>query len=326
MVGLLREADYLAIAPALPGLVKVYHDEGTRPPAATWSERHILYAAGLGTFSLSDGFITPRGIAMRCGSVVTNCRSIPATPRVYKNHTRQLPLISREGTCGKCIARCPAGAISAQGHDKAKCERLSGRALENLKETYGIVLSPAAAFARRRCPARQASPSAGTGSAMPELPDLEIIQEILQRCVVGATIERVVVRQPLVIRALGGADFATALQGQRIVACRARGKNLVFQLAPDGWLVITPMLAGRLRYVPRSESRKRKPAVTFELDDGMELDYSDPRKMGKVYLTRDLALLPRWNELGPEALDPALTLEAFRERLRGRIRGDQGRA
>ena len=153
---------------------------------------------------------------------------------------------------------------------------------------------------------------------MPDAPDLEIVQEILQRCVVGATIERVVVRQPLVIRALGGADFATALQGQRIVAVSRRGKNLVFQLAPDGWLVITPMLAGRLHYVPRSESRKRKPAVTFDLDRGMALVYSDPRKMGKVYLTHDLALLPRWNELGPEALDPALTLDAFRERLRGR--------
>ena len=41
VVDLLRQAGYLAVAPALPGWVKVYRDEGTRPPAATWSERHI---------------------------------------------------------------------------------------------------------------------------------------------------------------------------------------------------------------------------------------------------------------------------------------------
>ena len=38
--------------------------------ASTWSERHAAYASGLGTFGLSDGLITPRGQAMRCGSVV----------------------------------------------------------------------------------------------------------------------------------------------------------------------------------------------------------------------------------------------------------------
>jgi epoxyqueuosine reductase QueG len=138
VVDLLRQAGYLAIAPALPGLVKVYRDEGTRPPASTWSERHILYAAGLGTFSLSDGFITPRGIAMRCGSVVTNL-PIPATPRVYENHTANCSYLA-EGACGKCIMRCPAGAISAWGHDKAKCGAYLD-SLDELKSRYGVSIT-----------------------------------------------------------------------------------------------------------------------------------------------------------------------------------------
>jgi formamidopyrimidine-DNA glycosylase len=46
--------------------------------------------------------------------------------------------------------------------------------------------------------------------------------------------------------------------------------------------------------------------------------------MGKIYLTGDLAQIPTFADLGPDALDRALTLAAFRERLatrRGEIKG-----
>lgn len=88
--------------------------------ASTWSERHAAHASGLGTFGLSDGLITPRGQAMRCGSVIARIQ-IPPTPRSYQDHHAYCLFFSR-GTCGKCIQRCPAGAISKSGHDKLKCK------------------------------------------------------------------------------------------------------------------------------------------------------------------------------------------------------------
>jgi len=87
--------------------------------ASNWSQRHIAYAAGLGTFSLSDGLITPKGIAMRCGSVVTDVK-LPPNPRDYENY-RANCLFYWDGSCRRCIERCPADAISEQGHDKNKC-------------------------------------------------------------------------------------------------------------------------------------------------------------------------------------------------------------
>jgi epoxyqueuosine reductase len=87
--------------------------------SSTWSERHAAYASGLGTFGLCDGLITPRGKAMRCGSVVARIK-IPPTKRVYTDHQAYCLFFSR-GICGKCIQRCPAGAISKKGHDKNKC-------------------------------------------------------------------------------------------------------------------------------------------------------------------------------------------------------------
>ena len=53
--------------------------------ASLLSERHAAYAAGLGTFGLCDGLITPKGKAMRCGSVVARIQ-IAATPRPYEDH------------------------------------------------------------------------------------------------------------------------------------------------------------------------------------------------------------------------------------------------
>lgn len=87
--------------------------------ASKWSERHAAHAAGLGTFGLCDALITPVGKAARVGSVVAAISILP-TPRPYTNH-REYCLFFSHGTCGKCITRCPVGALSESGHDKLRC-------------------------------------------------------------------------------------------------------------------------------------------------------------------------------------------------------------
>jgi epoxyqueuosine reductase len=117
VVKVLTEKGYMATAPSVGPHFKQERNE--KGPYSNWSERHIAYVAGHGTFSLSDGFITKRGIAHRCGSVVTNfilpsSRRIASTP--FSNCTFYV-----NGGCKACIARCPAGAITEAGHDKIKC-------------------------------------------------------------------------------------------------------------------------------------------------------------------------------------------------------------
>jgi epoxyqueuosine reductase len=89
--------------------------------ASSWSERHAAFAAGLGTFSLNDGFITERGIAHRCGSVITDLLIAPS-PVAVQSHTANC-LFSRDGSCGRCIGRCPAEAITEAGHRKDRCRQ-----------------------------------------------------------------------------------------------------------------------------------------------------------------------------------------------------------
>ena len=105
--------------------------------ASNWSERHAAYVSGLGTFGLCDGLITPLGKAMQCYSIIARI-SVPPTPRPYTDHNAYC-LYYANGTCGVCIKRCPAGAISAKGHDKERCrEYCFGITQAYAKSHFGI--------------------------------------------------------------------------------------------------------------------------------------------------------------------------------------------
>jgi epoxyqueuosine reductase len=131
VVSLLEDIGHQTVAPELADFYKLKNLPSGF--VSNWSQRHIAYAAGLGTFSLNDGFITSKGMAMRCGSVVADAR-IPPSPRAYKDHLANC-LFYSDGSCKSCIERCPAGAISEQGHDKNKClEVMFIRQKEILKE------------------------------------------------------------------------------------------------------------------------------------------------------------------------------------------------
>ncbi|MFO7783516.1 MAG: epoxyqueuosine reductase [Thermodesulfobacteriota bacterium] len=112
-------------------------DSDTYTYASTWSERHAAYAAGLGTFGLSDGLITPKGKAVRVGSVVVKAE-IPPTPRPYTDHHAYCLFFTR-GICGKCIQRCPVGAITEKGHEKVSCrDYVRGAASEHARTSYNF--------------------------------------------------------------------------------------------------------------------------------------------------------------------------------------------
>ncbi len=104
--------------------------------ASSWSERHAAYASGLGTFGLCDGLITPKGKAIRCGSVVARIQ-IPATPRPYEDHHAYC-LFHSKGICGMCIDRCPAGAVAKSGHDKQVCGKQCMATAQYASEKLGL--------------------------------------------------------------------------------------------------------------------------------------------------------------------------------------------
>ncbi len=92
--------------------------------AANWSERHIAYACGLGTFGLNGLMITSRGCAVYLGSVVFD-RKLTPTPRLADPFAN-CPFFQDE-SCGACIDRCIVSAITRDGRSNSIC-------LENLRD------------------------------------------------------------------------------------------------------------------------------------------------------------------------------------------------
>ncbi len=118
MVASLESEGYRAVAPSLTPQfsIRISPKYGY---ASTWSERHAAYASGLGTFGLCDGLITSVGKAMRTGSIIAQIPVSP-TPRPYADH-HEYCLFFTQGVCGKCISRCPVGAITEAGKNKETC-------------------------------------------------------------------------------------------------------------------------------------------------------------------------------------------------------------
>ncbi len=78
---------------------------------SNWSERHVAYIAGLGTFSLSKSLITEKGAAGRFGSVITTLEIEP-TSRCYQSPYEYCSF------CGECLERCPSKAIKDEREQK----------------------------------------------------------------------------------------------------------------------------------------------------------------------------------------------------------------
>lgn len=181
--GLAERLRQMGYAVAEPGGMKENKVE-SRPGAgisACWSERHTAFVAGLGTFGLSGGLITRRGIAHRLGSVVTDAGLEP-TPRPYGDDpfawclrtsagTSAAPVRApngaERGKCGACIKRCPAGSVgeSVAARNKDACRAYAydfvskrGRVLFGWEGTYGCGLCQTGVPCEERNPTEKQSP------------------------------------------------------------------------------------------------------------------------------------------------------------------------
>lgn len=180
---------------------------------------------------------------------------------------------------------------------------------------------------------------------MPELPDLAILADALDAALSGRSLVSASTPQSLVLR--GTPAELEALRGQELVDVRRRGKFLTFRFERDR-LVVNAMLTGRiglaapgakafpqtaavLEFGPRAREPDSASARATSVaewvadadwlpppDAPVEMRYRDATRMGKLYLLPQGTSRPvaGWDEQGPDADDPALTLEVWRERIR----------
>jgi epoxyqueuosine reductase len=85
----------------------------------------------LGTFGLSKGLITAKGVAGRFASIITELE-LPPDTRNYKSIYEYCSL------CGACVKKCPAGAISIKkGKDHIACSAFLDKTTEKYAPRYG---------------------------------------------------------------------------------------------------------------------------------------------------------------------------------------------
>lgn len=175
---------------------------------------------------------------------------------------------------------------------------------------------------------------------MPELPDLAIVADALQAAVAGRPIIGAEAPAPLAVR--GTPAELAALVGRTVTSVGRRGKFIVLE-HEGGRIAVNAMLTGRfqlaapgdrqpqatamvLRFGPRAGRPPRAAAWTKAARwlpasaAEVEIRYRDPSQMGKVYLLPAGVARPVIGfedaEQGPDADDPELTLEVWRERIR----------
>jgi formamidopyrimidine-DNA glycosylase len=84
---------------------------------------------------------------------------------------------------------------------------------------------------------------------VPELPDIVIYIEALEKCILGQRLERVRIASPFLLRT-ASPPVADA-EGKTVVQLRRLGKRICIGLEDDLWLVLHLMIAGRLHWRKR---------------------------------------------------------------------------
>ncbi|MCL2401033.1 MAG: epoxyqueuosine reductase [Oscillospiraceae bacterium] len=119
MRDLLIEAGYQAVTPQLEDAFIMHSgpdfEDGIPGYSSNWSERHVGYVTGLGTFGLSTNFISKAGCAGRLVSIVTDWEGAPDV----KDYSDWLGYCNE---CKACYRRCHGNAYTGKGiKDHALC-------------------------------------------------------------------------------------------------------------------------------------------------------------------------------------------------------------
>jgi len=148
---------------------------------------------------------------------------------------------------------------------------------------------------------------------MPELPDIVVYLEALERRIVGQPLERVRIVSPFVLRSVD--PPIAAAEGRRVAGLRRLGKRIVWVLEDDLFLVMHLMIAGRLRWKPAgAKPPGRIGLAAFDFPSGtLLLTEAGSKRRASLLLVRGEAALAGLDRGGLEPLGISLT--AFRERL-----------
>lgn len=148
---------------------------------------------------------------------------------------------------------------------------------------------------------------------MPELPDIALYLDALNRRVLGQTLTRVRIASPFLLRT--AVPPISQCEGQKVIALRRIGKRIAFGFADKLWFVLHLMIAGRLHW--RENAAKiagKQNLAAFDFPNGsLLLTEAGTKKRASLHVVQGEQALQPLDRGGLEVLDS--TLEAFTEAL-----------
>jgi formamidopyrimidine-DNA glycosylase len=149
---------------------------------------------------------------------------------------------------------------------------------------------------------------------VPELPDIAVYLDALERRVLGRPIERIRLANPFLLRT--AVPPIASAEGKRVVALRRIGKRIVLALEGERFLVLHLMVAGRLRWLaPNAKPPGRITLATLEFPEGqLVVTEAGTKRRASLHLVQGE---PALAAMDPGGLDPlAADLAAFAARLK----------
>jgi formamidopyrimidine-DNA glycosylase len=148
---------------------------------------------------------------------------------------------------------------------------------------------------------------------VPELPDIAVYIEALERRIVGQPLERIRLANPFLLRT--AVPPISSAEGRRVAGLRRIGKRIVLALEGELFLVLHLMVAGRLRWLARSAKPPgRITLAVFEFPAGqLVFTEAGTKRRASLHLVQGE---PALAALDPGGLEP---LEADRTAFAARL-------
>jgi formamidopyrimidine-DNA glycosylase len=149
---------------------------------------------------------------------------------------------------------------------------------------------------------------------MPELPDITVYVEALQRFVAGQTLQEIRLKTPFLLRTVD--PPLTELVDKRVLDVERLGKRIVLRMENNLFMVLHLMIAGRLHWKALGAKPAGRSALAeFEFSNGvLTLTEAGTKRRASLYLVRGREGLAEHSRGGLEVLDASA--EQFAERLR----------
>ena len=143
---------------------------------------------------------------------------------------------------------------------------------------------------------------------MPELPDITVYIEALEKRILNHTLKRVRIASPFLLRTAQPA--IQSVEGKKVLGFRRLGKRICIKFESDLWLVLHLMIAGRLHWKEGPAKLSKLPLATFEFDNGsLTLTEAGTQKRASLHVVQGESELVNLDPGGREVFE--ITFEEF---------------